>query len=55
MSNLFNEVLTNAKGVEEKLLGPDYDYVNKIKKPDEKSHRVFYFLIRHILVTQLFF
>lgn len=35
MSNLFDEVLSNAKGVEEKLLGPDYDYVNKIKTPDD--------------------
>ena len=35
MSNLFDEVLTDAKGVEEKLMGPDYDYVNKIKTPDD--------------------
>lgn len=35
MSNLFEEVLADAKGVEEKLLGPDYDYVNKIKTPDD--------------------
>ena len=35
MSNLFQEVLSNAKGVEEKLLGPDYKYYNQIKTPGE--------------------
>lgn len=33
MSNIFQEVLTDASGVEAKLLGPSYDYVNQIKQP----------------------
>jgi hypothetical protein len=33
--NLFQDVLNNAKGVEQQLLGPDYDYVGKIKTPNE--------------------
>lgn len=35
MSNLFQEVLTDAKGVEERLLGPDYPYYKYIKMPSE--------------------
>lgn len=35
MSNLFEEVLTDAKGVEEKLLGPTYPYYKNIKTPSE--------------------
>jgi len=35
MSNLFESVLSDAKGVEEKILGPDYDYVKKIKSPEQ--------------------
>jgi hypothetical protein len=35
MTNVFNEVLTNASGVEEKLLGPAYPYWSNIKTPDE--------------------
>jgi hypothetical protein len=33
MSNLFQEVLTDAKGVEERLLGPTYPYYKNIKTP----------------------
>lgn len=35
MSNLFEEVLADAKGVEEKLLGPTYPYYKNIKSPTE--------------------
>ena len=35
MSNLFQEVLTNAKGVEERLLGPTYPYYSNIKTPTQ--------------------
>ena len=35
MSNMFQEVLTDAKAVEEKYLGPDYPYYKYIKLPDE--------------------
>lgn len=35
MSNLFQEVLTDAKGVEERLLGPTYPYYKNIKTPTE--------------------
>ena len=35
MSNVFQNVLTNAKGVEEKLLGPTYPYYRNIKMPNE--------------------
>jgi hypothetical protein len=35
MSNLFQEVLTDAQGVEERLLGPDYPYYKFIKMPSE--------------------
>jgi hypothetical protein len=35
MANLFEQVLTNAKSVEEKLLGPDYPYYKNIKTPKE--------------------
>jgi hypothetical protein len=35
MSNLFEEVLNDAKGVEEKLLGPTYPYYKNIKSPSE--------------------
>ena len=31
MSDLFKEVLDDAKGVEEKLLGPTYPYYKNIK------------------------
>jgi len=35
MSNLFQEVLSDAKGVEAKLLGPSYPYYKNIKMPNE--------------------
>jgi hypothetical protein len=35
MSNLFQEVLTNAKAAEEKYIGPDYPYYKYIKTPAE--------------------
>jgi hypothetical protein len=35
MSNLFQEVLTDAKGVEERLLGPTYPYYKNIKTPSQ--------------------
>jgi hypothetical protein len=35
MSNLFEEVLNDAKGVEEKLLGPTYPYYKNIKTPSD--------------------
>jgi len=35
MSNLFQEVLNDAKGVEERLLGPTYPYYKNIKTPSE--------------------
>jgi hypothetical protein len=35
MSNLFQEVLTDPKGVEERLLGPSYPYYKNIKSPSE--------------------
>jgi len=35
MANLFQEVLTDAKGVEERLLGPTYPYYKNIKTPSE--------------------
>ena len=35
MSNIFEEVLTNAKAVEEKYLGPDYPYYKYIKMPSQ--------------------
>jgi hypothetical protein len=35
MSNIFQDVLTDAKGVEERLLGPSYNYSNQIKMPSE--------------------
>jgi hypothetical protein len=35
MSNLFEEVLNDAKGVEERLLGPSYPYYKNIKTPSE--------------------
>jgi hypothetical protein len=35
MSNLFQEVLTDAAGVEERLLGPTYPYYKNIKTPSE--------------------
>jgi hypothetical protein len=34
-SNLFEEVLNDAKGVEERLLGPTYPYYKNIKMPDQ--------------------
>jgi len=35
MSNLFEEVLNDAKGIEEKLLGPTYPYYKNINTPDQ--------------------
>ena len=35
MSNLFQQVLTNAGNVEEKLLGPTYPYYKNIKSPSQ--------------------
>jgi len=35
MANIFQEVLTDVKGVEERLLGPTYPYYKKIKTPSE--------------------
>jgi hypothetical protein len=35
MSNIFDEVLTDAHGVEEKLLGPDYPYYKYVRTPAE--------------------
>jgi len=35
MANLFEEVLKDAQGVEEKLLGPTYPYYKNIKMPQE--------------------
>ena len=35
MSNLFQEVLKDAKGVEERLLGPTYPYYKNIRTPQE--------------------
>lgn len=35
MSNIFSEVLDDATGVEEKLLGPDYPYWNNINTPSQ--------------------
>lgn len=35
MANLFQEVLSDAKGVEAKLLGPSYPYYKNIKMPNE--------------------
>lgn len=35
MSNIFQEVLKNAKSAEEKYIGPDYPYYKYIKTPSE--------------------
>ena len=35
MSNLFNEVLQDAEGVQNKLLGPTYPYYKNIKMPNQ--------------------
>jgi hypothetical protein len=35
MSNIFQEVVTDVKGVEERLLGPTYPYYKNIKTPTE--------------------
>ena len=35
MVNLFDQVLTNAKGVEDRLLGPTYPYYKNIRMPNE--------------------
>jgi hypothetical protein len=35
MSNLFQEVLTDATGVENKLIGPTYPYYKNIKSPSQ--------------------
>lgn len=34
-SNIFQEVLTDVKGVEEKLLGPDYPYYKYVNNPSQ--------------------
>ena len=35
MPNIFQEVLSDANAVQEKLLGPDYPYYKNIKSPSE--------------------
>jgi len=35
MSNIFQEVLTDAQGVEDRLLGPSYPYYKNIKSPTD--------------------
>jgi hypothetical protein len=35
MSNIFNEVLTDANGVQNELLGPTYSYYQNIKSPSQ--------------------
>ena len=35
MSNIFQEVLTDAQGVEQRLLGPSYPYYKNIKTPSQ--------------------
>jgi len=35
MSNIFQDALTDVKALEEKILGPDYNYPNQIKSPGE--------------------
>jgi len=35
MSNIFQEVLTDAEGVQERLLGPTYPYYQNIKTPSQ--------------------
>lgn len=35
MSNIFQDVLNDAKGVEQSLLGPSYKYYDQIKSPSE--------------------
>lgn len=35
MSNLFNEIVTDIDNVEQDILGPDYNYVSKIKSPSD--------------------
>ena len=35
MTDIFQEVLTDAKGLEEKLMGPSYPYYKNIKSPSE--------------------
>lgn len=35
MANLFQEVLSDAQSIEEKLLGPDYKYWKQIRAPSE--------------------
>ena len=35
MSNFFQEVLEDAKGLEQQILGPDYQYWKQIKSPSE--------------------
>lgn len=34
-TNVFNDVLNNASGLKEKLMGPDYAYYKNIKSPSE--------------------
>ena len=33
--NFFEEVLDDAKGVEQRILGPDYQYWKQIKSPEQ--------------------
>jgi hypothetical protein len=35
MSNIFQEVLTDVEGVQDKLLGPTYPYYKNIKNPSQ--------------------
>jgi hypothetical protein len=35
MSNFFKKVMSDAKGLEEEVLGPDYNYTDFIKSPEE--------------------
>ena len=35
MSNFFDKIVNDAKGLEEKLLGPDYPYYKFISTPSE--------------------
>ena len=35
MSNFFEDVLDDAKNVEQQILGPDYEYWKQIKSPSQ--------------------
>ena len=39
MSNIFQEVLKDATGVEQNLLGPDYPYWQNIKNPRQNKRQ----------------